>query len=84
VRKDQATRVVPAGSLPVLDARSSGVSKPDPYFVSTAGDFVLYHGDAIELLPKIGVESSVDLIFADPLLSFKRRHYLSRGQDGFC
>jgi site-specific DNA-methyltransferase (adenine-specific) len=66
VRKDQATRVVTNGSLPALDALSSGIAKLDPYFVSTGGDFVLYHGDAIELLPKIGIESSVDLIFADP------------------
>ena len=37
-----------------------------PFFESKDGKFVLYHGDAIELLPRLGVASRVDLVFADP------------------
>lgn len=37
-----------------------------PYFISDKEDFVLYLGDAIELLPRICVESRADLMFADP------------------
>jgi site-specific DNA-methyltransferase (adenine-specific) len=37
-----------------------------PYFSSDAGDFVLFRGDAIDLLPRLGVDSAVDLVFADP------------------
>jgi site-specific DNA-methyltransferase (adenine-specific) len=39
---------------------------PAPYFVSEQRDFVLYHGDAIDILPRIISDSSIDLIFADP------------------
>ena len=39
--------------------------RPAPYFISDAGDFVLYHGDALEFLPKLP-DASIDLIFADP------------------
>ena len=39
---------------------------PEPYFVSDRSDFVLYHGDAISLLPKIIAPESADMIFADP------------------
>lgn len=35
-----------------------------PFFISESREFVLYHGNAIELLSSIGVE--VDLVFADP------------------
>jgi site-specific DNA-methyltransferase (adenine-specific) len=66
VRKDQATQAGSAGSLPASHAVSSSVTTPNPYFASSEGDFVLYCGDAIELLPKIGIGSSTDLIFADP------------------
>jgi site-specific DNA-methyltransferase (adenine-specific) len=38
---------------------------PAPYFISKSRDFVLYHGDALEVLPRFA-EASVDLIFADP------------------
>lgn len=38
---------------------------PVPYFVSAERDFILYHGDVIDLLPKIS-DASIDLIFADP------------------
>ena len=43
-----------------------GAQTPAPYFVSRQRDFILYHGDAIELLPRIIPGSSIDLIFADP------------------
>jgi len=39
--------------------------RPAPYFVSDQRDFVLYRGDALEVLPKVA-DASVDLIFADP------------------
>ncbi len=42
---------------------------PAPYFVSDQRDFVLYHGDALEVLPQIfpgPADASADLIFADP------------------
>jgi site-specific DNA-methyltransferase (adenine-specific) len=48
---------------------------PAPYFVSDARDFILYHGDALELLPK--VTNAIDLIFADP------PYFLSNG-GGTC
>ena len=41
------------------------VEHPAPYFISDSRDFILYHGDALELLPKV-TDASVDLIFADP------------------
>ena len=44
---------------------SAPEQRPASYFVSDARDFVLYHGDALELLPKI-TDPSIDLIFADP------------------
>ncbi|MGA2408966.1 MAG: site-specific DNA-methyltransferase [Candidatus Binataceae bacterium] len=37
-----------------------------PYFVSDNADFVLYHGDALEVLPRLHIEESAPLIFADP------------------
>jgi len=36
-----------------------------PHFESEGGDFILYSGDALELLPRIG-DGCADLIFADP------------------
>lgn len=42
-----------------------GTANISPYFVSEARDFILYKGDALEVLPKIA-NSSIDLIFADP------------------
>jgi site-specific DNA-methyltransferase (adenine-specific) len=55
------------GKAKILPTRDSmpGGERPAPYFVSEQGDFVLYHGDALEVLPKV-VDASVDLIFADP------------------
>jgi len=38
---------------------------PEPYFASESGDFLLYLGDALEVLPRMA-DGSVDLIFADP------------------
>lgn len=43
----------------------SGQAPPAPYFISDPRDFILYHGDAVELLPKIA-DVPIDLIFADP------------------
>jgi site-specific DNA-methyltransferase (adenine-specific) len=37
-----------------------------PYFVSDDAAFVLYYGDALELLPRLGLAGSIALIFADP------------------
>jgi site-specific DNA-methyltransferase (adenine-specific) len=40
-----------------------------PYFISDSRDFILYHGDALQMLPQLfpsGAEAAVDLIFADP------------------
>jgi site-specific DNA-methyltransferase (adenine-specific) len=39
---------------------------PAPYFISEQRDFILYHGDAIDLLSRSVPVQSVDLIFADP------------------
>ncbi len=42
---------------------------PAPYFISDSRDFVLYHGDALEVLPRTfppAGDASADLIFADP------------------
>jgi site-specific DNA-methyltransferase (adenine-specific) len=38
----------------------------EPFFVSERSDFVLYHGDALELLPRLNLAESVHLVFADP------------------
>ena len=58
-----------AASLRNSDSREieplTCASQPEPYFVSERRDFTLYHGDALELLPRIAHESA-DLIFADP------------------
>jgi len=45
-------------------AGNSGAVKP--FFASTRGDFALYHGNALEVLPRLGIDSAGDLIFADP------------------
>ncbi len=37
-----------------------------PYYRSKDGKFLLYRGDSIALLPRLGTTSEVDLIFADP------------------
>lgn len=37
-----------------------------PYFVSERSDFALYHGDVLEVLPRLNLEQSVPLVFADP------------------
>jgi site-specific DNA-methyltransferase (adenine-specific) len=39
---------------------------PEPYFISEQRDFILYQGDAIELLPTITACEPADMIFADP------------------
>jgi site-specific DNA-methyltransferase (adenine-specific) len=52
--------------IEVGSAESVILDVPDAYFISDNRDFALYCGDATELLPKLGIQSSVDLIFADP------------------
>lgn len=41
-------------------------SLPSPYFESKDGAVRLYLGDSVQLLPLLGLESSVDVVFADP------------------
>jgi site-specific DNA-methyltransferase (adenine-specific) len=36
----------------------------EPYYHSENSDFVLYHGNTLELLPRVGI--SFDMVFADP------------------
>ncbi|HXN87218.1 MAG TPA: site-specific DNA-methyltransferase, partial [Candidatus Binataceae bacterium] len=43
-----------------------GAETAAPYFVSPQRDFILYHGNAIDLLVRIVPLQSIDLIFADP------------------
>lgn len=38
---------------------------PSPAYVSSAGDFVLYEGDCLDLMARMP-EASVDMVFADP------------------
>ena len=45
---------------------SASGESPTPYFASESGEFTLYLGNAIELLPRIVRNPSIDLIFADP------------------
>jgi site-specific DNA-methyltransferase (adenine-specific) len=52
------------GAAPIESETAS--SAVEPYFASQSGDFALYLGDAIELIPRLGLESSVHAIFADP------------------
>jgi site-specific DNA-methyltransferase (adenine-specific) len=56
--------LVGKAKIPALH-ESAPDRQPAPYFVSDSRDFILYHGDALEILPKLG-DASVDLIFADP------------------
>jgi site-specific DNA-methyltransferase (adenine-specific) len=49
----------------VQAASEPAAQMPAPYFVSDQRDFILYHGDALEVLPNVA-DASVDLIFADP------------------
>lgn len=54
-----------SGNLPgPSDAHALVRSLAAPFFTSEGGDFVLFQGDSLELLPKL--QSSVDLLFADP------------------
>ena len=54
------------GKLKIAQPQLSVPSEhPAPYFVSDSRDFILYHGDALEILPKLS-DAPVDLIFADP------------------
>ncbi len=66
MRKGTGMRTRNAAVWKREDDPVSAGGKPAPYFVSDQRDFILYCGDSIDLLAKIGVQSSVDLIFADP------------------
>ena len=62
-------RITQAASPTMPDDSGALGQPPAPYFVSDQRDFILYHGDALELLPEIfpkSADASVDLIFADP------------------
>ncbi len=62
-------RIKLAASQTMPKDSGAAVERPSPYFVSDHRDFILYHGDALELLPQIfptTADASVDLIFADP------------------
>ena len=37
-----------------------------PYFRSPEGEFTLYRGDTLDVLPSLGLEGNVNLVFADP------------------
>jgi site-specific DNA-methyltransferase (adenine-specific) len=58
-------RISQPASGTVPDDYGSAAQPPTPCFTSDPRDFVLYHGDALDLLPRI-TDASVDLIFADP------------------
>jgi site-specific DNA-methyltransferase (adenine-specific) len=48
-----------------IEGPQHDAESPAPYFISAARDFILHHGDALELLPRV-VGAPIDLIFADP------------------
>ena len=45
---------------------TSPASRVKPYFRSQGGEFTLYRGDTLDLLPRLGLEGKVNLVFADP------------------
>src|SRR5208283_4103872 len=57
------------GKARITNAREASEAVPAPYFASDQGDFILYHGDALAVLPQVfpgSSDVSADLIFADP------------------
>jgi len=42
------------------------MSSPSPWFASDDGQFVLYHGDSLEVLPALSEHGKIRMIFADP------------------
>ncbi len=58
-------RTTETASRTMPDDAGAVAERPAPYFISDQRDFILYHGDALEVLPNIA-DASVDLIFADP------------------
>lgn len=48
------------------DVAADKLGAVKPFFASDRRDFVLYHGDAIQILARLGIDTAVDLIFADP------------------
>ena len=66
-----STDIVEFPPLAALDLPTSAYSlvsgkSPAPYYSSPDGEVALYHGDSVELLPKIQMPGAVDLLFADP------------------
>lgn len=57
---------VASGVASPLSRQRSHPEVAKPYYRSKDGNFVLYQGDALVLLPQIVPTSEVDLIFADP------------------
>lgn len=55
-----------AVAIPAENPATRDLIDLSPFFVSDDQAFVLYHGDACELLPRIVRAGSVALIFADP------------------
>jgi len=53
------------GKAKISPREDSAAELPAAHFISDDGNFILYKGDALEVLPKIA-GASVDLIFADP------------------
>ena len=51
-----------------------------PFYQSQTGDFKLYYGDCMELLPLLN--DKVDMVFADPptWLQDSQRHYMGQDQ----
>ena len=45
---------------------TTAASEPVPCFRSPGGEFTLFHGDTLELLPRLGLAGKVNLVFADP------------------
>ena len=59
-------RVKTTGAISSTAQQDEPESSVPPFYESKDGRFVLYRGDAMELLPRLGVASRVDIVFADP------------------
>ncbi len=51
---------------PLAGGQAEAKENPKPYFSSDDREFVLFLGDATELIPRVVAPSTIDLIFADP------------------
>jgi len=52
--------------LPAMRAVTGDSPAPTPFFISEDSSFVLYHGDVLEILPRLEYFATVKVIFADP------------------